>query len=632
MTRFVLVCLFVTFSFGLIAQNNANFQEHLVKEGETITSIATQYRVTPADLYQYNPDAKKGLKLGSKLIIPKKSIGNGLTKPNTHIVEAKETWFGIAKKYGVTVDALQQANKEVVEKGLQIGATLQIPKANKQIENASSEKKPTHTNAHKGTHAVQQKETKYSIAKQYQITVEQLEAWNPQFKDNLPVGAVLKISEKPSSQISAKNVVSKSEASTSIVVEKGQTLFSISKQYQVDVNDLQEWNPELKDGLKEGMTLQLKSKVLNTNGNGTLSKVVKQIPLNQSSQKKIALLLPFQLNKLDGATSSNIQARLKNDEFFNMTLDFYTGAKMAVDSIKKIHPNLSVTWLDSEETTKTSAIDKLIAEEDLASYDVIVGPFYPQHIENLMQQVAQETVVISPLREVLKNYPNMVQSIPGSSEQKKTLLDYLQTKTSNQVAVIDFKKQFSSNYLQKFYPKVGLVKANEKNMVTIDELRSKLIKGKTNALLLDSSNTNLVLSTVSALSILKSEGFDIEFAMLEFNETIVSDEVFSRIIKHQVIFPSVIKNIDADEIIDFEKKFKSLYKMFPTPFAMRGFDVTIDVLQRSLEEKPFLESLKSKTQQVENKFWYEKNDANGFTNQGVYLLQYQPNYQIQVLN
>ncbi|MFN3942634.1 MAG: LysM peptidoglycan-binding domain-containing protein [Flavobacterium sp.] len=632
MIRFVLVCLFVIFSFGLIAQNNANFQEHLVKEGETITSIATQYRVTPADLYQYNPYAKKGLKLGSKLIIPKKSNGNVATNADTHIVEAQETWFGIAKKYGLTIEALQQANKEAMEKGLQIGTTLQIPKASKQSANVSSEKKPLQTNAHEATHTVQQKETKYSIAKQYNLTVEQLEAWNPEYKDNLPLGAVLKLSGKPNNETSNKNTILKTSASNSIVVEKGQTLYSIAKQYQIEVSDLQEWNPELKDGLKEGMTLQLKSKVLNTNGNSTLPKVVKQISLNQSSQKKIALLLPFQLSKLDGATSANTQARLKNDEFFNMTLDFYTGAKMAVDSIKKIHPNLSVTWLDSEETSKTSAIDKLIAEEDLVSYDVIVGPFYPQHIENLMQQVAQETVVISPLREVLKNYPNLVQSMPGGSEQKKTLLDYLQTKTSNQVAVIDAKKQFSSNYLQKFYPKVGVVKANEKNVVTIEDIRSKMVKGKTNALLLDSANTNLVLSTIGALSVLKSEGFEIVFAMMEYNETIVSDDVFSRIIKHQVIFPSVVKNVDAQDIIYFEKKFKSLFKMFPTPFAMRGFDVTIDVLQRSLEEKPFLESIKSKTQQVENKFWYEKNDANGYTNQGVYLLQYQPNYQIQVLN
>lgn len=632
MIRITIVCLFVCcFSFGLLAQNNSSYQEHLVKEGETITSIATQYRVTPADLYQYNPDAKKGLKLGSKLIIPKKSSGSSTTKTDTHVVEAQETWFGIAKKYGLTVEALQQANKEAMEKGLQIGATIQIPKASKPNVNTLADKKPLPTNAHEATHTVQQKETKYSIAKQYQVTVEQLEAWNPEYKDNLPVGAVLKLFGKPSNETSIKSTISKPTATTSFVVEKGQTLYSIAKQYQVEVSDLQEWNPELKDGLKEGMTLQLKSKTTNANGS-SLPQVTKQIPLNQSSQKKIALLLPFQLSKLDGATSANTQARLKNDEFFNMTLDFFTGAKMAVDSIKKINPNISITWLDSEETSKTSAIEKLIAEEDLAKYDVIVGPFYPQHIENLLQQVAQETVVISPLREVLKNYPNLVQSIPGGSEQKKVLMDYLQTKTSNQVAVIDAKKQFSSNYLQKFYPKVGVVKANEKNVITIEDIRNKLIKGKANALLLDSANTNLVLSTIGALSVLKSEGFEIIFAMMEFNETIVSDDVFSRIIKHQVIFPSVIKNTDANEILDFEKKFKALYKMFPTPFAMRGFDVTIDILQRSMEEKPYLETLKSKTQQVENKFWFEKNDANGFTNHGVYLLQYQANYQIQILN
>lgn len=626
---YLLICCF---SIGLLAQNNSSYQEHLVKEGETITTIATQYRVTPADLYQYNPDAKKGLKVGSKLIVPKKSGTHVSTKASTHLVEAQETWFGIARKYGITVEELQQANQEAFTKDLQIGAILQIPKKNATNTKVTSEKKTSPTNAHEATHTVQQKETKYSIAKQYNLTVEQLEAWNPEYKDNLPVSAVLKVSAKAVPEVTGKSASPKTSITHTITVEKGQTLFSIAKQYQVDINDLMALNPEVKDGLKEGMILKIKNAETTNQPNVVVKNYPKLSVTNQSSSKKIAILLPFHLSKLDGATSANTQSRLKNDEFFNMTLDFYSGAKMAVDSIRKINPNISVTWLDSEETTKNSSVEKLLLEEQLGTFDIIVGPFYPQHIESLMQQIGPETTVVSPLREMTKNYPNLVQSLPGSNEQKKVLMDYLISKTANQVAVIDAKKQFSASFLQKFYPKVHLVKANDKNMVTIEDVRSKLVKGKSNTILVDTANTSLVLSMISTISILKSEDFDITFAMFEYNETIVSDEVFSKIIKNQVVFPSVIKNIDLPEILEFEKKFKANFKMFPSPFAVRGFDVVIDVLQRSQQEKSFLETFSTKSEQVENKFHYEKNDAKGFTNHGVYLLQYQPNFQIKVLN
>jgi hypothetical protein len=52
--------------------------------------------------------------------------------------------------------------------------------------------------------------------------------------------------------------------------------------------------------------------------------------VNQS--KKLALLLPFNLNKMQNDTVNSITDRLRKDKFLNMTLDFYSGAVMAIDS------------------------------------------------------------------------------------------------------------------------------------------------------------------------------------------------------------------------------------------------------------------------------------------------------------
>ena len=53
--------------------------------------------------------------------------------------------------------------------------------------------------------------------------------------------------------------------------------------------------------------------------------------VNQS--KKLALLLPFNITKLQNDTVNTIADRLKKDKFLNMTLDFYSGAVMAIDSV-----------------------------------------------------------------------------------------------------------------------------------------------------------------------------------------------------------------------------------------------------------------------------------------------------------
>ena len=127
MKYFITACL-VTLVFSLNSFSQEKNTTHKVVKGETIAQIAQKYNVTPYDIYQLNPDAQSGLKPNSVLLIPKK--GN-TKKPNskviTHKVEPKETLFGIEKKYGVSDEALKNANPDLEKLGLQIGQTLVIP-------------------------------------------------------------------------------------------------------------------------------------------------------------------------------------------------------------------------------------------------------------------------------------------------------------------------------------------------------------------------------------------------------------------------------------------------------------------------------------------------------------------------
>ena len=60
-----------------------NYKTHKVRSGETIEAIAKQYQVTPHDIYELNPDAKKELKNNAVLIIPNSKIATPETTTTT---------------------------------------------------------------------------------------------------------------------------------------------------------------------------------------------------------------------------------------------------------------------------------------------------------------------------------------------------------------------------------------------------------------------------------------------------------------------------------------------------------------------------------------------------------------------
>ncbi|OOV26855.1 hypothetical protein BXU11_10785 [Flavobacterium sp. LM5] len=167
-----------------------------------------------------------------------------------HTVLATETKYGVSKKYNISVAELEQLNPNLINKNLAIGQMLNVPLQDKQVttvpvgepssattqgavtlagqdqavvkvEDKATENEVAITKSVEASvHQVMPKETKFGIAKKYNITVAELERLNPSIKNTLRVGLVLKINEGKSSTTdaiaigSAKNeVVSSNEES-----------------------------------------------------------------------------------------------------------------------------------------------------------------------------------------------------------------------------------------------------------------------------------------------------------------------------------------------------------------------------------------------------------------------------------
>ncbi|MFL9830728.1 LysM peptidoglycan-binding domain-containing protein [Flavobacterium sp. ST-87] len=205
-------------------------KQHLVLAKETLYGIAKQYGVKVTDLYSSNPLLKKkGLRVGSSIIIPGQELKDEVTTAqkeisapevkqdtengiNLHLtmnvikeVLAKETLYGIAKEYGVSVSDIQKANPILETQALRTGQKIVIPTTNNKIKKEETalknEVRPTVEDVQKTlddaevevSHEVVAKETKYGIAKEYGITVKELEIQNPKITAKLLIGEKLKI-------------------------------------------------------------------------------------------------------------------------------------------------------------------------------------------------------------------------------------------------------------------------------------------------------------------------------------------------------------------------------------------------------------------------------------------------------
>ena len=598
---------------------------HKVEKGETLTQIAKKYNVEISDIIKLNPDAQKGVSENDVLIISSKSVSS---KTITHEVLPKETLYGISKKYNIEISEIEKANVEALKEGMKIGIILTIPLKSNSVKKDSSKTEIPKPNSIKTPvfHEVKPKETKYSIARLYDTTIEKLEKLNPEIVLNLPIGYNLLVSgERPIIVAKSDILIVETPKQENILytIKPKETLYSISTQFGITQEELLALNPELKNGVQEGLIIKLPVKVTVFE----IKKPYKDLSktLKMGGNKKLAMLLPFNIAKFDQDTINSTKSRLKKDKFLNMTLDFYAGALVAIDSVKKMGLNVNVTILDSDETKSTSNIGNLILQNNLKSFDAIIGPFYQNNAEKTAELMSSTSVpIISPLsKDYDKSYPNLFQATPSAEVIKNAMFDFMREKNGNVIAVIDPKKIGIKQYILENQKDVAFADLTEGGNLNVESLKLKLSKDKINFVIMETERTNLILNTTTTLLNLLKD-YQIRLVILQENEALDFDEIaMSRLTKLQMHYPSITRVNDSNEAKIFENTFKNKNRIFPNQFATRGFDVTFDVLMRLSQETLFVETVnEAATEQVENKFYYSQNPNGGFTNKGVYILYY----------
>ncbi|MFV8323317.1 PBP1 and LysM peptidoglycan-binding domain-containing protein [Flavobacterium sp. LB3P21] len=649
MKYFFAICITVLFfNYSVFSQEKTT--THKVEKGETISQIAIKYNVTPYDIYQLNPDALSGLKPNSVLLIPKSNgkqkvavQSKANVKAITHEVAPKETLYGIEKKYGVSDEALKQANPFLEKDGLQIGQILTIPSGIGQKNTSSVQTKAVY-------HDVLPKETKYSIAKKYGITIEELEKKNPEIVTNLPIGYKLIIKgtpetsrpkdDKTATVVEAKKEIVKAspeKVSTAVnylnyTVKPKETLYSLSKMVGMSQEELITLNPALSQGVVEGMILKVPATISIPQ---ETKKEYAVISKKSNGRKKLVLLLPFNISKIEGDTVNSTAMRLKKDKFLNMTLDFYAGALVAIDSAKQLGLAIDVSVFDSQETKNTSNIAAIIKENNLENSDAIIGPFYQNNVEKTAELLsANQVPVISPLsKDTGNSFSNMLQTIPSAIAVKNAMFDFMRAKNGNIIAVVDKKKESVIQFIKENHKDVKFSALTANGGVSAENLKSLFVKDKINYVVMETGNTGMIKSTMATM-LGAIAAYKVQLVILEPNETLDTDEIsFVNLTKLKLMYPSVTRENESPEALVFEKEFKKKNKIYPSAFATRGFDITFDTMMRLSQDKKYQETVdNTATEQVDNKFEFYKKEDGGYINKGVYILYYDTDLTIKEAN
>ena len=148
-----------------------------------------------------------------------------------HQVSEKETLYAISKHYGVSIMNILEFNK-TADGGLEVGQILQVPYVPKsRVQSANGI-----------IHTVAVKETLFSISKLYDVPVEDIKAQNNLSSNSLALGQQLVIKKKPQINQEPVKQVQQLPVKTTHTVAPKETLFSISKQYGITVQQIKDWN------------------------------------------------------------------------------------------------------------------------------------------------------------------------------------------------------------------------------------------------------------------------------------------------------------------------------------------------------------------------------------------------------
>lgn len=399
-----------------------------------------------------------------------------------HAVLQGQTLFSIARAYNVTEEDIRRENPEIREHGLRYDQLIRIPVKQYQAERQVREQVQEETTfIH---HQVKRRETLYGISRTYDVSMEEILEYNPEARKGLRPNMELRIPRKTESVVNYLEYA----------VPPGQTLFSISREFNVSVEELEKLNPELTEGLKAGQRLKIPLGGKAIQQPPFLQEVMEEEPrpgvvyealevdpyCHEPSYKNhynVAMMIPLYLEQLSAIDEEDVDNPLSNPRHPAFTyMEYYQGLKLAVDSARAMGIDIRLSVYDVCNTPVKART--VLRRPEVQQMDLIIGPFHTNTFEIVAEFARSRNIpIVSPLHwednSMVARFPNMFQATPSMQTQVNDMALYVAENHAddniilvhnNQPGVIDLIRGYKNtlntelNYQQYYRDSVNLAR------------------------------------------------------------------------------------------------------------------------------------------------------------------------------
>ncbi|HNW99319.1 MAG TPA: LysM peptidoglycan-binding domain-containing protein [Bacteroidales bacterium] len=487
-------------------------------------------------------------------------------------------------------------------------------------------------------HTVAKGESVWKIAKAYGVTSEQIVADNPYAKKKIKPTQKLRIpvNQNSAQQITTrvdtipKDTVKVVKENITHTVKQGETLYGIAKKYSVTVNEIKKANPGLSEKIVPDQVLKIPSgktakatkattvadnntAVTNTNtaNHNTTAQTQKQDTIKTDNDDKldcdkskllnsynIALMIPFYLDYVSEIDIDDPDIKEKSvDDYKSFSfVQFYEGALMAIDSLKKSGLNVKVYVYDVQ--NDSLATKKLLEKPEFQKIHLIIGPFFEKSLKVVSDFSRKNKVyVVDPVStndSLLYNNPYLINANIPVKMQLKQLASYIVGRYPGMPVIVvhnnkDSEKEYVAilkNAIHAEEKKTGVKDSSFREVVYsksgISGITKNFKANDTNVVVTLSSGEVFLTNYVRGMSTVANDNKMIVFGLPSWkNYDQIETEYFMQMYLH--MFSSTFIDYQDEQVIQFVKAYREAYKTEPDKYAFLGFDVTAYFLKALMQ-------------------------------------------------
>lgn len=499
-------------------------------------------------------------------------------------------------------------------------------------------------------HRVEPRQTLFSIAKAYGMTLSRLVFCNPGVMDGIQPGQFIRIPKTYLDELAkekAPGPVRTDGGHILYEVQAKQTLYSIAKEFNTTVGAIKEANGGLEDGLKVGSVIRIPVERLMSRDHTErveLTGVNPNIVVPEArpvagkrddrSAYTVSVLLPFFLSENDSVL--RYEGGLRAPEVFKrseMALHFYEGLLLALDSVRATGLDVRLRVFDTGNSEER--VGRLAAEGRLSGSDLIIGPFYSGEFQKAVAYANEQRIpIVSPTiqgKQILEGNAAVLKMIPGEEQMMVALGRHLSRLKGTNNLILHYGKPDQQVLLWRFrsglqadpdgkrpsFPAVDISKGLR------DSVAHRLSSTRPNHIVILTSDESKVAGMVRTISGWTKDKELTVYGMPEWPKfKNVEADHWDRMRLHVPDAFAIDYTDPATE--GFIQSFRRHYGTEPSTFAYRGYDLGIHFLRAlpGLRSEGVEHMLKVKDRGLQCDFDWKRSEGGGLENAAPRIVDY----------